>query len=53
MAIGESMKKPNFSEAQLEILLECFFDEFTSFHGANTSKLGEYAFSVIPWYKGG
>lgn len=47
MAIGESMRKPNFSEAQLEILLECFFDEFTSFHGANTSKLGEYAFSVI------
>ena len=37
-----SIKKPKLSEAKLEILLNCFYDEFTSLHGANTSKLDDY-----------
>lgn len=41
-----SINKPKLDEAQLQILLNCFYDEFTSFHGANTSKLGEYPIYV-------
>lgn len=41
------MKKPKIDETQLEILLDCFYEEFTSLHGANTSKLDEYPIYIM------
>lgn len=41
-----TIKKPITKEAQLEILLGCLYDEFTSRHGAIASKLDEHLFYV-------
>ena len=41
-----TIKKPITKEAQLEILLGCLYDEFTSRHGAIISKLDEHLFYV-------
>jgi hypothetical protein len=35
-------EKPKIEEAQLEILLNCFYDKFTSLYGANTVKLDDF-----------